>query len=297
MQIVKGLLFFLIFVGAAAFYVFNVAVPDVTILKTHYPVVRYLPEEKRAEVKLQAERPRSWVPIKSVSKVALGAIVVSEDWAFFQHAGYDANQLQIALQEAWEKGKLGRGASTITQQVVKNVFLTNERSLTRKGLELYLSVKLDEILSKYKILEIYINIAEMGPRIYGIGPAAYYYFKKSPSELNAREGAFLAMLLPSPIRYGQSFREKQLTRFARRTIESILDKMVKAQYLSSEEREAIRGQSLAFEQIPEPEPEMEAAPEPEEPEPEAPATESAEPESTENPPANEEPAENTEGPV
>ena len=251
MRALKVFLFAAIFLGAAAFYLFHVTVPDVSILKTHYPAVRYLSKEKAAEVTLQPARPKSWVSIKSVSKGVLGAIIVSEDWAFFQHDGYDANQLQLVLQEVWEKKKLGRGASTITQQVVKNVFLSNERSVVRKVLEFYLSIQLDEILNKYRILEIYINIAEMGPGIYGIGPASYYYFKKGPGELNAKEGAFLAMLLPSPVRYGQSFRERKLSYFARHSIESILDKMVRANYLTESERYELRSYNLSFEQMPE----------------------------------------------
>jgi monofunctional biosynthetic peptidoglycan transglycosylase len=222
--------------------------PHPEILKTQFPVVEYRPAQHSAPlVKLARTRPAGWVSLGSISKVAVGAVVVSEDWAFYQHKGYDPNQIREAVKESIEEGSLGRGASTITQQVVRNVFLTKEKSVWRKIKELYLAVRLEETVKKARILEIYFNIAEWGPGIYGIGSASQYYFKKSPSELTAKEGAFLAMLLPSPIRYGQSFRKRTLTDYASETVESILDKMTQAHYLSEEERDRELATPLSFE--------------------------------------------------
>ncbi len=225
---------------------------DVRVLKTQYPVMIHRGQEGKGEqpdVKFQATKPDSWVALSDISRLAVGAILVSEDWAFYQHKGFDPKQIREAIQEDLA-GKRTRGASTITQQVVKNVFLTREKTLSRKAKELLLAVKLEELVGKKKILETYLNIAEWGEGIYGIRGAASHYFGKSPSELTAREGAFLAMLLPSPIRYSQSFRDKELTAFARKSIDAILDKMVRANYLTPEERDVAVNERFAFETPP-----------------------------------------------
>lgn len=227
---------------AADFY--RREIPSVDLLHNQYPVVRYRGPHQSPLIELQKRRPSHWVGIEMISKSVLGAVVVSEDWAFFQHKGYDPNQIVESIKKDWKDGKFSRGASTITQQVVKNVFLEQDKNLWRKFKELYLAAELEESLQsrkkstygkKQKILEIYLNIAEWGEGIFGIKAASQHYFGKSPQELNAKEGAFLAMLLPSPKRYGQSFRSKRLTHYARQTIESILGKMVQAHYLTEEE--------------------------------------------------------------
>ncbi len=215
--------------------------PDVALLKTQYPVVLYRKPARGEEaepptIKLSRMRPSHWVSSTEVSKSAVGAIIVSEDWAFYQHKGYDANQIKKAIEEDIEERRFARGASTITQQVVRNVFLDKDKNLWRKLKELLLAIQLEEVVSKRKILDVYLNIAEWGEGIFGIGAASQHYFGKHPSELTAREGAFLAMLLPSPKRYSQSFRAKKLTTYARDTMESILDKMTQAHYLTPEEK-------------------------------------------------------------
>lgn len=222
---------------------------DVRILKNQYPVMVFQGANVQADVKFQKAQPHHWVPIGQIAKVAVGAILVSEDWAFYQHKGFDPKQIKEAIQDDLA-GKRTRGASTITQQVVKNVFLSREKTLSRKAKELLLAVRLEELVGKRKILETYLNIAEWGEGVYGIRGAAHLYFDKVPSQLTAREGAFLAMLLPSPIRYGQSFRAKELTAFARRSIDDILDKMVQANYLTPEEREVEGNARFPFEKPP-----------------------------------------------
>lgn len=224
--------------------------PDVAALKTRYAVVEYHGKGPKAEpptVKLTKLRPSSWVGVGDISKAAVGAVLVSEDWAFYQHKGYDANQIKEAIKEDIEEGRFARGASTITQQVVRNVFLDKDKNLWRKVKEFFLAIRLERSVGKRKILETYLNIAEWGEGIFGIGPAARHYFGKSPAELTAREGAFLAMLLPSPKRYSQSFRAKKLTKYARGTVDSILGKMNQAHYLTDEERTTEIGARLSFE--------------------------------------------------
>ena len=232
--------------------------PEVTLLNTQFPHVQYFGPKKPFKIQLKKTPPGSYVRLNQISSVAIGAVVVSEDWAFFQHDGIDTNQLKEALKEDLQKGKFKRGGSTITMQVVKNVFLTSEKTIYRKLKEVLLAMELDEKVQKKKILETYFNIAEWGEGIFGIQRAAYYYFQKPASSLSAKEGAFLAMLLPSPKRYSQSFRSKQLTRYAMKTIDNILQKMVQAGYLSAEELAAERTRPLAFELRSDPNPPVEA---------------------------------------
>ncbi len=222
-------------------------VPRFAELKTHYPRVIYHGPKTESEVVIQKNPPPTWVPLSQVSKVAQGAILVSEDWAFYQHPGYDEKQIKEAITESLEEGHLKRGASTITQQVVRNIYLTKEKSLIRKAKELWMATKVEKVLGKKKILELYFNIAEWGEGVFGIGPAANYYFHKSPAELSAKEGAFLAMLLPSPKKYSISYRSKALTPYARKIIRSVMNKMVQAHYLSPEEREKEWAKPLSFE--------------------------------------------------
>lgn len=223
--------------------------PDVSQLKNQFPIVVYQQNNKPPRIKWATSRPAGWVSLGQISRVAVSAVVVSEDSAFYQHPGYDAAQIKEAVGESLESGHLGRGASTITQQVTRNVFLSQERSLWRKFKELILAIRLEEVVGKRRILETYFNIAEWGQGIYGIGPAARFYFHKSPSELTAREGAFLAMLLPSPKRYSQSFRAGALTHYASKTVRDILGKMVVGHHLTAEERDVEMNRRMSFETV------------------------------------------------
>lgn len=206
---------------------------EVPLLKSRFPVVHYHGPKKSFSITLEARRPPYWASLAEISKNAIGAVVVSEDWAFFQHKGFDPKQIEEAARDAIEDGGKMRGASTITQQVAKNVFLSQERSWVRKVRELALAVELEKTLSKRKILEIYFNIAEWGEGVFGIAQASDYYFQKPPSSLTAREGAFLAMLLPSPKKYSVSFRSRELTPYARKRIRQILENMAEAGYIDA----------------------------------------------------------------
>ena len=127
------------------------------------------------------------------------AVVAAEDQKFPGHFGFDFGAIADALEEG-EKGRRLRGASTISQQVAKNLFLWEGRSFLRKGLEAYFTVLMEAMWTKRRILEIYLNIAEFGDGIYGIKAAAKKVFGKPPSEITMREAAILAAVLPNPIR-------------------------------------------------------------------------------------------------
>jgi monofunctional biosynthetic peptidoglycan transglycosylase len=180
--------------------------------------------------------PGDWVPLSKISKRLKGAIISSEDGKFYGHPGYDIEELQEAINEGVVKQKKKvRGASTITQQLIKNLYFDSNRSLWRKVKEMALTLWIEDAVEKDKILETYLNVIEYGENLYGIKNAAMFYFKKDPANLSARESAFIAMLLPSPKRYAQSFRKKELTKFASRIINSILLKMLQGGYIGVDE--------------------------------------------------------------
>lgn len=229
------------------YQVFRAEFPDVSELNRRFPAVIYHGRGKPFEVTLRNQRPAGWTPLSQISRVAIGAVIVSEDWSFYSHKGYDAAAIREAIVEDLEKGSFVRGASTLTQQVAKNVFLEQDKTLWRKVREFWIALELEEKVGKRRILESYFNIAEWGEGIFGIRAAARHYFGKSPKELSAREGAFLAMLLPSPKKYSVSHRQGGLTRYARRTVSSILFKMSKARYISQSEYEEALNHRMAFE--------------------------------------------------
>lgn len=193
-------------------------------------------KDSKAVYKQVTTMPGDWVPLNKISKRLRGAIISSEDGKFYTHPGYDIEELQDAIKDGVVKRKKKvRGASTITQQLIKNLYFQSDRSLWRKSKEMALTLWIEDNVEKDRILETYLNVIEYGDNLYGIKDAARYYFKKDPANLTARESAFLAMLLPSPKRYAQSFRKKELTPFATRIINSILLKMQQGGYIGSQE--------------------------------------------------------------
>lgn len=243
--------FLILLACCAGFYVLLFQVfrilTDVGELEKSFPKVVYDAKTKKSQIEIVKQAPPGWVSLGSVQTKAVAAIVLSEDWAFYQHNGFDWEQIWDAAQKNLETGKFARGGSTITQQVVKNVYLSNRKTLTRKLQEAILAIRVERQLTKKRILEIYLNIAEFGEGLYGIGPASRYYFSKHPSELTAKEGAFLAMLLPSPKKYSISFRKKELTPYAASIVKSILGKLLATKRISAEEYTQLMATPLPFE--------------------------------------------------
>ncbi len=142
---------------------------------------------------------RQWVSIDEMSPVLVHSVIMSEDGQFCAHRGIDWAELNLVIDDAMA-GEATRGASTITMQTVKNLFLWHRPLGTlRKVVELPLAVYFDLMLSKRRIMEIYLNIAEWGPGIYGAEAAAQYHFKRSAKDLSRRQAALLAVSLPNPI--------------------------------------------------------------------------------------------------
>ena len=140
---------------------------------------------------------RRWVPLEDIAPVLAHSVMMSEDGQFCRHYGVDLGELKGVLQDALA-GEQTRGASTITMQTVKNLFLWNGRSFLRKALELPLAIWFDLVVPKRRMMEIYLNIAEWGPNIYGIEAASQHYFGKPAKQLTRRQAALLAVTLPSP---------------------------------------------------------------------------------------------------
>ncbi len=156
------------------------------------------------EAKLDGDRDFAlryrWTDWKDVAPALPIALVAAEDQRFPTHHGFDFDAIQRAIEEAGDGERL-RGASTISQQVAKNVFLWNGRSFVRKGLEAWFTVLIEALWSKRRILEVYLNVAEFGRGIYGVGAASEAFFHATPNRLDARQAALLAAVLPNPARF------------------------------------------------------------------------------------------------
>jgi len=158
------------------------------------------PADPRRQIVVGPESP-DFVPVAELPEHVIRAVTTSEDAGFFAHAGFDFDELRNAFAEGAEAGRVVRGGSTITQQLAKNLFLSPERTLARKVREAMIAIALEATLPKRRLLEIYLNVAEWGPGLWGIGPAARHWFGKDARALTAKEAAFLASIIPSPIRY------------------------------------------------------------------------------------------------
>ena len=139
-----------------------------------------------------------WIDLPQIPKMFLEHLWISEDQRFFQHNGFDWKEMDLALKKAERKGKPVRGASTITNQCARSIFLWQGRSWIRKGLESYYTVWMEALLPKRRILELYANVIEMGPGIYGVEAASQHYFGVSARGLTREQSAMLAAILPNP---------------------------------------------------------------------------------------------------
>jgi len=171
----------------------------------------------------QNDRPigwkKDWVPISEISPRLQLAAMAAEDGRFLDHYGFDLDAIEKALRHNRKSTRRLRGASTISQQVAKNVFLWPSRSWVRKGAEAYFTVLIELFWSKRRILEVYLNVVEFGEGVYGAEAAARTYFRKPAAKLTAAEGALLTAVLPNPKRFSAArpsgyvrFRQLQIQR-------------------------------------------------------------------------------------
>ena len=177
-----------------------------------------------------------FVPLQGISPWLQTAVVATEDAGFWGHSGFEPTEIKVAVLENLRLGG-GRGGSTITQQLAKNLFLSGERTATRKLQEALLAWRLEEELPKQRLLELYLNIAEWGPGLYGARDAAEHYFGRSPATLQPEEAAFLASLLPSPVRFHGYYHHGGLTENRQERVREILDTMLRLGRMTPDEHQ------------------------------------------------------------
>lgn len=165
-----------------------------------------------------------WVPYERISRNLQRAVVASEDANFNEHFGVDWKALERTYERNERRGKVVGGGSTITQQLAKNLFLSGSRSYLRKGQETIIAFMLETVMSKHRILEIYLNVVEFGRGVFGAEAAARYYFKTSAANLNPAQAARLAVMLPNPRFYDKN----RSTRYLERRTNTIQRRMPSA---------------------------------------------------------------------
>lgn len=187
-----------------------------------------------------------YVPYEAIAKHVVNAFLTTEDGAFFKHKGFIRSQFRAALARNLARGGFRLGASTISMQMVKNVLLTHEKTLSRKLQELFLVWYLEQNLSKERIMEIYLNVIEFGPGIFGIGRASQHYFGKPASEITPLEAAFFATILPAPRRRYVQYCHGKLTDGWNRYVRRVLRRMQSKGRVTKEEMEAAEKQEIVF---------------------------------------------------
>ena len=204
--------------------------PDVAGLATRPPATTAFVERYKERERAAGRTPKAairWTPYTAISPDLKRAVLVAEDINFFTHKGFDWGQIRIAVEEAVQESEAPRGASTITQQLVKNLWLSGSRNPLRKVKEAILTAQVERTLGKRRILEIYLNVVEFGPGIYGAGPAAQAYFGSAPADLREEEASLLAASLPRPSMWHPGSKSRAYQRYAA----AIRARMAKAEFL------------------------------------------------------------------
>ncbi|MEK6321239.1 MAG: monofunctional biosynthetic peptidoglycan transglycosylase [Acidobacteriota bacterium] len=169
--------------------------------KRSNPASTALMEQRASQARTKGEevkRVQTWVPYDRISRNLIRAVLAGEDSRFFDHAGFDWEEMRKALEEDWNRGEFRRGASTITQQLAKNLFLSTSKNPIRKLHEALITKEMEWILGKRRILEIYLNVIEWGDGVYGAEAAARTYFNTSAAAVSPDQAAFLSAIIPSP---------------------------------------------------------------------------------------------------
>ena len=204
--------------------------PDVDALRTRNPRTTAFIERYRAEQRRQGHAPTvawTWKPYAAISPNLKRAVLVAEDINFFSHGGFDVGEMKEAITKAVEDGAAPRGASTLTQQLAKNLWLSASYHPLRKAKEALLTWRLEKTLGKRRILELYLNVVEFGPGVYGAEAASVRYFGKPAAALSEDEAAQLAAALPRP----RAWHPGVSTPAYRRYVAAIRERMDRAEFL------------------------------------------------------------------
>lgn len=167
----------------------------------------------------------AWAKAEDIPRACREALVAAEDTRFYEHAGIDLVSMELAMKRNEKRGKIRWGGSTITQQLVKNAFLSRKRSYLRKAREATGALLLNLVMTKYDQVTWYFNIVEFGPEIYGISEASHYYFKRPTKKLTPPQCALLVGILPSPRKSGPSIKTGHYTRYLQKRLNYILKRL------------------------------------------------------------------------
>lgn len=207
--------------GAGACAVYLAWLPNPTPLKAKAPPTTAYIELRRAQARDAGKRFRldwTYVPSERIAQSLKDAVVMSEDGAFWRHRGIDWEAVEEAVRVNLAKGRFAYGGSTITQQLARNLYLSPSKNPLRKAKEAFIARRLERTLGKKRILELYLNVAEWGPGVFGCEAAARRYFGKSASDLTYEESAALASVLPSPRKWHPVNRSKRVERRVQRLL-------------------------------------------------------------------------------
>ncbi|TNF28415.1 MAG: hypothetical protein EP329_17945, partial [Deltaproteobacteria bacterium] len=200
-----------------------------------YPVLR---EDGSDSSRMSGPLTGRWVPLEEISPYLEKAVTTTED-PFYKHPGFSTNAIKESIITDLERGAFVRGASTITQQLVKNLFLGSHKTLSRKLQEIFIAWQLEQNLDKAEIMALYLNVIEFGPGIYGVGDAAERWFGKAPRDLTLLECIFLSSIIPNPRRYYESFfQQGRVSPRWQKYLASLLGIMVERGKITTEEAEA-----------------------------------------------------------
>jgi hypothetical protein len=205
----------------------------------------YLPDGSTGSILTGPGTPE-WTPLDSVSPYMQIAVLTTEDGAFFRHRGYSSQAIRASIIANLKAGRFVRGASTISMQLAKNLFLPRAKTLSRKLQELILTDYLEQEFTKEELMELYLNVVELGPTVYGVTEAADYYFGRTPAELSLPECFFLATLLPSPIRHSKMRERDHVPDGWMRTIQSLMNVAHKRGLITDAELADAMGDTVTF---------------------------------------------------
>ncbi len=205
----------------------------------------YLPDGSTAQ---EESGPGSdaWVDLDHVSPYMQIAVLTTEDGAFFKHAGFNHAAIRASIIANLKAGRFVRGASTISMQLAKNLFLSREKTVSRKLEEVILTDYLEQTFTKHEIMELYLNVIEFGPDVYGIAAAAEHYFGRKPDELDLAECLFLSSLLPNPIGYHRLYEKGQISASWARNIKTLMEIAFKSGKITQDELDQGEAEDVVF---------------------------------------------------
>jgi membrane peptidoglycan carboxypeptidase len=187
-----------------------------------------------------------WTPLSGISPFVQVAVQTTEDGGFYRHHGFSQSAVKASIIANLKARKFLRGASTISMQLAKNLFLVREKTLSRKFEEMILTDYLEQVLGKRELMELYLNVIEFGPSVYGITSASYYYFGRSPGELNLAESLFLSSMLPAPLKLSGLRSGGQLDAGWQKTLEHLMEIAHRNGLISDSELEEGKQEIVVF---------------------------------------------------